>query len=665
MKFAKILIAALAVAMVGCNNTDDNYTPTPELIKVCVDAGTSADTSADTRTEFNGTETTWAAGDQIRVAAFDVTNDAYLTEAVLTTQSTAIAGTFTGEVTEAQYEKIPRGSTYNYVAAYPSSAVIARDGKSVSFAVPATYTATPNSLNGHLFDFMVAAASDCASIAVTNPTNEYPTFGFEHVLGFFEISLAAEKPIKKVKISTPEGINIAGTVAVSDFENLTPAEVTNGSTVIEFTLGSSAQEGDKLYVPFIPFTLNGDIVVILTDETGNTHEIVKTVNREFKRGTVVKIGKVGFHEISITDRQTYVLKNNAGNFHSNPYGAQFVAKTNFDVEAVTFYAGSQDKSDKTPLTDATYYKTTKSGRTYTLNVDLSSASMTYEGYVWAETTINGKVHSTEPVDVLIPGNVSVSVSAQTSYSWYENDDVATANAKDRLTIYDPKADVTISNANYVKTLTLSQSGPASDKISGEKVKSVAFGDKNSQALGSYTYNASAVVGERTFSNAKTVYVTGLPYSVDCKNVGYSDAGWTTTGTVENFDKFGWQTRKYYWLSKWTNTQLTGSLFSPTFYTPAETNVTYTANMGYFTLGSVDGSATVYSGITTGTTIVTNSKTTTVDQTHRADKQYTGCTDNVSIPAGAGYRIYVGDNQPERKNVAENWVVMGSFSIYYR
>ena len=56
MKFAKILIAALAVAMVGCNNTDDNYTPTPELIKVCVDAGTSADTSADTRTEFNGTE---------------------------------------------------------------------------------------------------------------------------------------------------------------------------------------------------------------------------------------------------------------------------------------------------------------------------------------------------------------------------------------------------------------------------------------------------------------------------------------------------------------------------------------------------------------------------------------------------------------------------------
>lgn len=511
----------------------------------------------------------------IEVAAYEVDGSSVL----LSTDLTANAGgstsaTFVGSIDKAVGEqKIPAGKTYDYVAAYPADKVTI-NGKTVSFTVENAYTVTPNQLNGHLFDFMVAKADDCASIAVTEPAiAEHPAFEFNHVLGFFEISLAADKPIRKVKVEAPSGVNIAGEIEVSNFSSLAIDKITNGSNVIELTIANSgtATEGNVLYVPFIPCSIDGDIKVTLTAADENTHEIVKKVNREFEGGKVVRIGKVGFHEVEMSSVQTYVQKGNAGSFHKNTNGAKIVATTNFEgADNVKFYAGNQDKTNAVEL-KGTGYTQTQNGRTYTLDVDLSNS--TYEGYVWAVATINGKEHSTEAVYVLIPGPVSVVASAKTTYSIAKNESVAAANTADmvanRLTIFDPKATVNIANADWVSNLTLTQSGTASDSKSGQKVTSVTFGNKTSQALGSYTYNASATVGERTFEAAAvTVYVTGLPLHTtrmgDEVSTSTDDAKWYANDDVTgSFDNNSDHIKTALW---------SFYCVSPRFYIPSQLNV---------------------------------------------------------------------------------------------
>lgn len=662
MKFAKILIAALAIAFVGCNHSDDDYTPAPAGIKVRVEAGTSE----GTRTEFDGTQTTWSAGDKINVAAYNVGGAEKLTEAVLTTQSSAAEALFEGTITEGQYNKIPRGETYDYVAAYPSSAVIAQNGKSVSFAVPASYTATPNSLNGHLFDFMVATADDCASIAVTDAASEYPAFGFKHVLAFLEITLTGNDPIQTVKVDAPA--EICGTVSVNPKGDLTPS-VSGGSKTITVTINGTLDNGEKLYIPVIPgIAHNGTLTITLTCKNGNTHTITKTLNgKTFVCGKVTKVNGIGYalgeECIAMDDVSSYVEgKNYASVTDVNGILAS-VTLTEYapiaNKDEVTFYWSESATGAGTAI-DGTK---SVSGNTVTITATNSTDWNDKEIYVWAKVNHNGNEKTTGRKAVYVIGSGDVlTTSAYTSYSIYDDSNLGadSANNCDPYTIY---------NVDY----TLVKNVPS--RIKGEVKTSIVYKTGttanvsgnvgNVKTAGEYPVKGTITIGNQTITKETPVYITGLPYSVDCRNVSYGDAGWTTTGTVENLDNFGWQTRKYYWLSKWTNTQKTGSLFSPTFYTPDEINVTYTAKMGYFTLGSVGGSATVYSGITTGTTIVTNSKTTTVNQTYRGDKKYTECTDDVSIPAGTGYRIYVGDNQPERKNVAENWVCMGEFNIVYR
>ena len=587
MKFAKILIAALAVAMVGCNNTDDNYTPTPELIKVCVDAGTSADTSADTRTEFNGTETTWAAGDQIRVAAFDVTNDAYLTEAVLTTQSTAIAGTFTGEVTEAQYEKIPRGSTYNYVAAYPSSAVIARDGKSVSFAVPATYTATPNSLNGHLFDFMVAAAADCASIAVTNPTNEYPTFGFEHVLAFLEITLTGNDPIKTVKVEAPA--TICGTVSVDPKGDLTPS-VSGGANTITVTLDDTLDADEKLYVPVIPgIEHSGALTITLTCKNGNVHTITKTLNgKTFNRGKVTKVNGIGYAMaddcIALGEVRSYV-ENNANDAVKDVNGLQVSATltdNTLKTDEITFYWSASANGAGTAISGTK----SVSGQTVTLtaaNTDWSDKDI----YVWAEVNHNGNLKTTARKQVYVIGEGDVlTTSVYTSYSKYLSGNVSEANGLDAYTIYD---------AGYSLAKNVPSRIPSS-------VSSSPTGTLSGQALGEHILSGTATIGGiggKTFTRTDKVHITGLPYEVST-TFSSLPSGWQ--GGNYKFKGSGADSSSALRLqgNDKTTQSKNGWIVLPTFYIPQSKSIDVTTTVTNYLYSSlINSTGTIYAAASSG------------------------------------------------------------------
>lgn len=193
-------------------------------------------------------------------------------------------------------------------------------------------------------------------------------------------------------------------------------------------------------------------------------------------------------------------------------------------------------------------------------------------------------------------------------------------------------------------------------------------DGQSKAAHSLEVFMTTKLGDRIVVR-KTLHVTGIPYtSPDCRSTDIGNApGWSTTGNVEYWEDRGWQT--CYW---YLGSPSSGNLFSPTFYTPANVDVTYTSYMAYFTTGSsawpYNGqTSTIYSGVTTGTTeaktysqsisrIGTNSKPS-------ADK-YTACTHNATIPAGNAYRIYIADDHQKDNNFAENWVCMRLFEIKY-
>ena len=531
IKFAKILIAALAVAFVGCNHSDDDYTPAPAGIKVRVEAGTSS----STRTEFNGTQTTWSVRDEINVAAFNVGGAEKLTEAVLTTQSSAVEAIFDGTITEGQYNKIPRGETYDYVAAYPSSAEIAQDGKSVSFAVPASYTATPNSLNGHLFDFMVATATNCASIAVTDAATDYPEFGFEHVLAFLEITLTGNDPIQTVKVTAPAAI--CGTVSVDPTkDDLTPT-VSGGSNTINVNINGTLNNGEKLYVPVIPGVEHtGDLTITLTCKNGDTHTITKTLNsKTFVRGQVTRVNGIGYTE-GVLDVKSYVENNESGvvtDVNGLSVSATF-ENLAFDPSEVTFYWSASPDGEGSVIEDAK----SVNGNTATLST-ANSEWNDKDIYVWAVVNRSGnEIASTArtPIYIIGSGDVLTS-SAYTSYSKYidPNAGAEVANTYNAYTIYDVKYKENKKNVPEPDRVILEKFKTTVTFPNGTEANVTTYEDlQNLTLVGAYLIKGEITIGGKRFTAERTVYITGLPYSIDFYNKGKgsmdipNNAGWTCT-----------------------------------------------------------------------------------------------------------------------------------------
>ncbi|MBO5875436.1 MAG: hypothetical protein J6Q20_02795 [Alistipes sp.] len=211
-------------------------------------------------------------------------------------------------------------------------------------------------------------------------------------------------------------------------------------------------------------------------------------------------------------------------------------------------------------------------------------------------------------------------------------------------------------------------------INGSNITATASNKKfsiaNQTGKGQGTYKVYAYIktvdGTVYKSAEQTHYITGLPYTVNCKNVKYGDAGWTTTGTVAN--EYGWRMAFWYG-SSITPRKEFGEFFSPTFYAPGDINVQYIAMVAYFTSGSnANNSKTIYSGVTTGTTLAkTNSKS--IKRIYSLgiplDQDFTACTHNAVLPAGNAYRFCITDEHSVHNNLANNYISMRQFTVNYR
>ncbi|MBP3426356.1 MAG: hypothetical protein J6K81_06535 [Rikenellaceae bacterium] len=313
-----------------------------------------------------------------------------------------------------------------------------------------------------------------------------------------------------------------------------------------------------------------------------------------------------------------------------------------------------------------------------LTMTVTTKSGLYYNYTFpAKSYTRGVLH---PIAFEIP-DFSITADIYTNYTLYQQRKVAEANGIDGNTIF--FENVTFSGFDYtdgkggryrvpVVARGIEYNGVRSPRAFDGGKEQISFSSPDDRKTYDAQVYAQLENGAILRSACPAVHVTGIPYEVNCKNIDYTNAGWTATGTVENWSGRGWQTYYYYPTDNfdWVYTEKKGYLFSPNFYTPEDTNVTYIARMCYFTTGSVrwpynGQTTTIYSGPTTGTTAVeTNSKSISrVGSTNNpGDNNYTSCQHNVTMQGKK--RIYVADDHQKDNNLAENWVVMGSFSIKY-
>lgn len=170
--------------------------------------------------------------------------------------------------------------------------------------------------------------------------------------------------------------------------------------------------------------------------------------------------------------------------------------------------------------------------------------------------------------------------------------------------------------------------------------------------------------QKVTSPPQVVHVTGIPYSVDCRNTSKSEAvsaGWTFTGTVEEKGSQGWQT-----LYSYLGTKNYGSLFSPVFYTPSAVNVTYTAQMCFFSTTTGRGGIYLCSGVATGTEEASkhHEEIPRVGKSNPNISDYKNFSYSEELPQGNKYRISI-YNKTDKTFTSQVWVCMGSFNIVYR
>ena len=417
------------------------------------------------------------------------------------------------------------------------------------------------------------------------------------------------------------------------------------------------------YYAFYPATtpFNGSIVsfVLPNETTGATtpmlvasHEATSRyeVNLNFRPITAVLELTLGF------DADKVVVESNNGESLAG------VCAYNFGSNTIQQPVGSTSVTLISPSagTHYLYMPEVTLSNGYKVIVEKDGAQMIKSvGYGKEKRFVAGEVTT-----LSIPSfeAVTVTCDAYTSYTLYKRGD-SSANSKNAGTIYFNGCSYAGISSTLVKECGV--------YVGSEKIVATANGknfnidNRTGLSKGSYQVYAyiKTIDGTEYKSATQTLYITGLPYSINCKDVSIDSAsGWSKTGTVTDY--YGW--RFAYWYILGGDTKF-GELYSPTFYAPENINIKYTASVCYYTSGVGGNTKTLYSGVTTGTTpaktFSDKMSRKTSNWTPR-DSSFTDYPHTTVLPTGNQYRIYVADEHNKSGNAAWNGISMRAFSINY-
>ena len=180
--------------------------------------------------------------------------------------------------------------------------------------------------------------------------------------------------------------------------------------------------------------------------------------------------------------------------------------------------------------------------------------------------------------------LTLTVDGYTSYTKYQEGDIAAANACDRLTLYEPSVKVNIiesllTNGNYTYSFAYNYDGATGTVPAGKKSLLVDKIENNVPRANPYVLSANATFGGATATAQKDFYITGLPYLANSETTfadWYAQAkGQWASDSPDNsitamLDKPG----TCYWFKGATRGDLSqyANIYTPKFYIPSGNSV---------------------------------------------------------------------------------------------
>lgn len=483
-KISLIMLACMSV--VACSEKDDFGYESAELVPLVINA-----TPTTTRTTLaeDGTSIYWQADDEIAVYDYNAPKHKFAIESFDKSKAR-----FLGKITA-------KKDYFLTLYPYDLGAENLTSENEISVELPIQQTAAANTFASGL------------NVSVGKGTRNVD--GSPSVLTFYNVCqlLKFEVPeyvsgkITKIKFTTNTAI--AGTLNI-DYANDVPVTNIDSDGSKEITIlpptGSETFAAGTYYIVSAPVQMDGFTMSFVCDETSYTLSSNSTFG-----GSVGKIYSLGKIDLVNTPKTTVVHVYNQGVLK----GTKLVLN-NAPIEGREWSAVVKNSNDITVRTLQ----------------GVGSLSSTEEDDAWpylpqgaysveySFESSNGKpITKNISFNVVEKPTFSISTYAYTSFSYYKGDgvtkDIEIANGLDNMTIYEPSIIINgidskiLNNSNYSFT---SETNVTSGMV-GRNENVIKYNSYKVSSLTSYTLTGKVTFDGVSVTSDKTVYITGLPYSV--------------------------------------------------------------------------------------------------------------------------------------------------------
>lgn len=563
----------------------------------------------ETKTTLSGTTVKWSAND--KVAVFDLNSE----------KREFSAGTISGDGTSAEFSgKVTVGTT-DFYAVYPYSLAQTEASGVLTVTLPSDQTYK----NGSFADNHNIAVAK--GTAVTEGSGAYSGdlvshVSFKNVCGLLKFTVPDHIAVaRKIKIESSSA-NIAGTMSIN-YSGSTPSASIKADGSKDVTISGEFASGSTCYFVVAPDSL-GTIKVTVSSADNELYAKQSTKSLTIAAGQIIDLGDIDFVTTPACEAiHTYsygMLTGTEVQFNLGMDGnmEQFVtdleiSMTNSNNTVVRSYSSATAENKKVALIPQNNWSYLPKGE-YKLSISYKMNGITFQ--------------RNESFTLDESPNVSIKVSAETSYSRYQNYinkvsgatlDLANTDGTGNK-VMNIKAEINISNdilahSNYADILEVTftfdghslYSGTYKYEISPNQIGTLdTSGLLDGVNIINQAYGNHTLYGAMTFDGVSSdmtlpCHVTGIPY---VKNFG-SDSditGWEWSGSETEHKKLGYQLFfRYFGTTKKTNA------FSPTFHIPTNTDI---ENKTIFIARSDAGNKrTEY-----GHTGITNGKNVKVDST---------------------------------------------------
>ena len=386
----------------------------------------------------------------------------------------------------------------NFVAAYPYELAAENNvNRNILMYLPAEQTAVADGFSDDL-NLSIAKGE-------RNVDGSPSEVRFRNVCQLFKLSVPEYADGRIAKIEFTANTAIAGQLTI-DYNDYDPVVSTNqqgAKTVALFppsNINSFAQ--GSYYFVLAPVEMNG-FTIKITDTTGKTYTQHSNSTIGGIRGFIYNIGTLDMIEKPVITPQ-----------HVYDNGTLVGTK-------VTLTAPVSDKAWSAVIKNANgEIVRTLSEAAGTLTTDHTDATWPYlpKGNYTVDytfTTANGKQkNATTGFSITENPNFSLSMTANSSYSYYQAGNVDKANSMDAYavdgitTTVNGISQTILSNSNYTPTRANTFNGTEAGYESGV----TSYNGVSIKQLGESTLNASFTFDGVTRNASQKVYITGLPFN---------------------------------------------------------------------------------------------------------------------------------------------------------